>query len=513
VVRLRLDVLRRSYPLALIVALAACGGRRPLPEADVPPIECACEDAPGIDRRTPATTSPVPTWDLTVILPYDGPEQTPTFTVTASAGRVDVHMLIDTTGSFNGEIIELQRALLTTVIPGLRSRIQSVTTGVSAFQDMPFEPFGASSDVPFRLLTAQTTDYASVAAGVRRLNNPLGMGGDRPEGWIEGLYQVATGMGLSVGGRVLVPPFQRQNLPDTGTVGGVGFRANSTRVVVLVTDAPPHDAMEYGATVPTAHSWAQTQSALRTLGARVVGIASAPDARNNLEIVATATGAVASPIGGRCETGLNGTTRAPVSGMCPLVYEIAPDGTGLSRTIVDSIARLLDAAVFREAHGTSQDDTQGFLRAIEAASAVPALMSPAPGREDRLPAGMLDGVSDTFTSVYSRTQLTFRLHLQNRSVIEGEFPQVFFLRVLVTGDGTILREVTVRVIVPEGPKDGGRDGSRDAVGEGGGEGGAEEAGLDGGALDGSITDDAGGDAGGDASDDLAADGADDTAAD
>jgi hypothetical protein len=37
-------------------------------------------------------------------------------------------------------------------------------------------------------------------------------------------------------------------------------------------------------------------------------------------------------------------------------------------------------------------------------------------------------------------------------VPDDEFPQVFFVPVTILGDGTVLREMVVRVIVPEGPK-------------------------------------------------------------
>lgn len=404
------------------------------------------------EANVPPRMSPYPRADMTVELPFESPERTVLLTVQASAAQVDVHLSIDTTSSFDGEIDELQNALLTTVIPGLRMRIPSLTLGVSSFQDMPYPPWGATTDRPFQLRIAQTSDLRQVSRAVELLDQPLGIGGDRPESWAEALYQIATGEGLRAGSQVLVRPFVPVALPDSGHVGGVGFRSRSTRVVVLVTDAPTHEPMDYFPTVSGAHSTMQAVEALRRIRASVVGIVSAPDARSSLERVALATGAVAPVVHGGCTTGLEGALRAPVEGVCPLVYDIAGDGTGLSRTIVDGIHRLLDAAVYDEVHGTAMDDPQGFVTAIEAEGVDE---SPGPSRtvrEDRWPADTPDGTLDTFTNVRSGARLTFRLHLRNRTVRETELPQVFFVRVVITGDGLVLRESLIRVIVPEGPK-------------------------------------------------------------
>jgi hypothetical protein len=459
----------------LLALLGACASRPATMIEEEPPDRAeGGVDVPSRDAapEPPPRTTPYPRAEITVELPFAGPARTATVTVPASPGRVDVHLAMDTTSSFDDEIRELQRALLTTVIPGLRARVPSLTLGVSRFEDMPFAPFGAETDRPFALLAAQTSDSRVVAAAVDQLNRPLGFGDDRPEAWAEALYQIATGAGLRVGAWQLVPPFVPRSLPDTGREGGVGFRTGSTRVVVLATDAPTHEPADYGRVVPDAHGSRQAIEAMRRERVHVVGIASAPDARSGLEAVAQATGAVAPPERGRCATGANGATRAPTAGVCPLVFDLEPNGSGLSRTIVDGITRLLDVAVYQEVHGEVEDDPHGFVTAVEAWQAeAPADSSP-PGRADRVPAGG-DGIADTFTAVHARTALTFRLHLRNDAVAASEFPQVFFLRVLVRADGEALREVLVRVIVPEGPKF--DAGVADVPGAEAGEGGGMDA--------------------------------------
>ncbi len=431
----------------------ACAGPPPPPDTDAWWLDVARTDATTtpIDAHIPELQSTVRRYDVSFTLPFGAPEAVANIDVVASPGRVDMHVLIDTTASFDGEISQLQRTLTSSVIPQLRFRIESLSLGVSAFQDMPLDPFGTGSDLPFRLFAAQTSNAQFVAGAVQQLDRPLGHGGDRPESWAEALYQVATGEGLVVNGHVLAAPFRPATLPDTGTLGGVGFRERSSRVVVLITDAPTHDAVDYQPSIPNAHSLSTAVAALQALRARVVGIVSAPDARGSLEAVALATGAVAQPVAGRCPTGLSGAAHAPVAGMCPLVYDLAPDGTGLSTTLVDGLDRLLDAVAFDEVHAESDDDPREFVRAIEASRASGG-DGTVPTREDLRPAGAPDGLDDTFRNVRPNVRLTFRLHMRNLMVPEQEFPQVFYLPVTVVGDGLVMRQLTVRVIVPEGPK-------------------------------------------------------------
>ena len=99
----------------------------------------------------------------------------------------------------------------------------------------------------------------------------------------------------------------------------------------------------------------------------------------------------------------------------------------------------------------SDDDPREFVRAIEATRASGG-DGTAPTREDLRPAGAPDGLDDTFRNVRPNVRLTFRLHMRNLMVPEQEFPQVFYLPVTVVGDGLVMRQLTVRVIVPEGPK-------------------------------------------------------------
>ncbi len=419
-----------------------------VPPIDLPPIGGDADDDGSLPPRG---LNPYPRFDVTYVLAQGDPEQVFTLDVEPRAGRLDVHFSIDTTGSFGGEIQALKANLQDTLIPRLRARVPDLAIGVSRFGDFPVRPFGVAGDRPYDLLTPVTTDFGRVAVAVYGLS--LQNGGDVPEASIEALYQIATGAGLAGPPGGAIDRFApRPDVAGSGALGGVGFRAGAARVVVQVTDAPSHDPVDYGASVPGTHTLDQAAAAMRAVGARMIGIASGEPARPQLEALARATGAVVPPEGGRCVTGLGGMTRSPVGGQCPLVFDIGADGSGLTFSVLDAITRFLDSLAFSTVSGAVENDPRGFVTSVEAASAVVPAGVAEPHREDRLPAGALDGVADTFTDVSTRTRLTFRAHVRNTRVASLEMPQVFFVRVALTGDGVVLGERIVRIIVPEGPK-------------------------------------------------------------
>lgn len=443
-----------------------CSSGPDRPPTYQPPLQDA---SPELDAGTaprpedPGPALPVP--DLVFVLPLGGPEQTTDLDFTVGVRALDLHFSVDTTGSFGGEIDELQDSLLDVVLPGIRARVPDATFGVSRFEDFPIEPFGDVDDRPFRLLQGQTTDDARAASGVAHLE-PLGNGYDTPESSPEALYQIATGEGLTLGGAQIVAPFERDG--SAGSLGGAGFRRGALPVVVQVTDAPPHDDEQYGPPID-AHSLGEVERALRDLGARVVGIASGGPARPYLEQMARATGAITEPVDRRCSTGVDGGARGPDrDGLCPLVFDIESGGRGLSGTIVDAVAALLDTIVFDVVSVIILDDELGFVQDAVALEAEAPAGTAAPGLDDLQPPGG-DGALDSFTSVRSGTRLRFRLVLANETVRPTDYEQLFLLRARIVADGeTILDERRIQVVVPPtepaAPVDAGPDAApRDAA--------------------------------------------------
>lgn len=450
-----------SSVLAIAALGIGCGSERPsgAPNHDAgDPFAHSLDASEHIAPGRP--TSAYPAYDLTLTLPFRAEARSFEISVEPRATRLDVHFNVDTTGSFSGEINNLKASLGNFVIPRLRERVPDLAMGVSKFGDFPVPPFGRTTDRPYDLLAPMTADYGRVFSAVTGLDQPLQNGGDIPESWSESLYQIATGEGLRNNVSVIAPFVVPGGTPSTATPGGVGFRTGAARVVVNITDAPSHTPDSYGDSVTGTRSLDQTLSALRAVSARLIGIASGDAARPQMERLAIGTGAVVPAVGGRCPTGMGGAARQAINDRCPLVFDIGADGVGIGIAVVDSIASFLDALAFSSVSATTVGDAERFVQAVHAIDATAPQGTALPEPRDLLPAGMPDGLDDTFAHVQTRTRLTFRVIARNTSVRETEFPQLFFVRVQLVGDGVVVGERVVRVIVPEGPKvDGGVDGA------------------------------------------------------
>lgn len=390
----------------------------------------------------------LPPADREIVLPYFGDPVVEMLEFESEVGQLDVFFSVDTTGSFGGEIDNLQSELRRFILPELRARVDDVAFGVGRFEDFPTPPFGEPGDRPFALATAITTDEGRIARAVAALDQPLGHGGDIPESGFEALYQIATGVGYGD----IIPPFSRKAAPGGGTLGGVGFREHALRVVVHATDAPSHDPADYEPTYPGTRSREDAIEALSRLGVRTLGIASHESARSALEAIAIGTGAVIADSDGECRTGIDGASRPPRAEGCPLVFDVRPDGTGLAEVVVDAIADLLASVRYAEVWGES-DDAFGFVRTIEALDAeTPSGVAP-PSHADLRPMG--DGIDDTFLDVGPGTRLRMRAHLRNESLPPTDYDQIFNLTLRVVGDGVELLSRRLRVVVPRGRLDAG----------------------------------------------------------
>ena len=411
---------------------------------------------------------------------------------------LDVFFSMDTTGSMFGSITNLQNALTSVVVPGVRAAVADSQFGVGAFEDFPVDGYGSlrgsdcgrgglsTPDQPFHLFTPITPTIASVATGVSQLRTatgPIGCGQDWPESGIEALYQASTGDGLATPAPTSVPA------NHTG-VGGVAFRAGTMPVIMQISDAQSHapgetgvcpttgDSADYiGSVANVAHTRAQTKTALGNICARVVGVAAIQptldascSSQEYLEDFATSTGARVPPTAwdvgarpagcaaGQCCTDFNGDGRAPdADGLCPLVFRANPNGSGLGTNIVTGIQMLTRFATFdvnSERDGVATDvdgrplpagrTTAEFLKTIVPVSFVKPPPPPA------LPDPTFDAVA--FHKVTPSTKVSFNVAAFNDFVPQTADAQIFRATIRVLAGGcTPLDQRDVVILVPPTP--------------------------------------------------------------
>lgn len=428
-----------------------CGGAPPCEssptsdDTDGDGVPDLVESVAGSDPTDAAST--IPEGDFYFVLPFEDPAQDGVFDFSTNLQQADVFFSVDTTGSFGEEIAAIQASIDTLIVPGVRAVIAGAGFGVGRFEDYPVSTFGLPSDVPFELLAPITMDMGPLRTAIDALP-PASGGLDTPESGMEALYQWGTGLGIP---ELDMPPFA------PGDVGGAGFRSNSLPIIVQITDARSHDPADYAATGIDAHSRDEAVEALTAIGARVIGVRSlenvgtSDDPLDELVDLAIATRAVIPPSGGMCATGIGGALRPAVptaSGdVCPLVFDVNPDGSGLGDVIVDAIEQLAMLGVL-DISAVPVGETTGLRGETLPPGTTSADFIESVVPEPPAPAGATI-VGDVFENVTPGSTVQFRLTARNDFVRHGPRPQLFQIFIQVLGDGVTLLDVrNVFVIVP-----------------------------------------------------------------
>ena len=405
------------------------------------------ERVAGSDPGDPSST--ISAGDFFFVLPFGGPAQDGTFDFSTNLRIADIFFSVDTTGSFDEEIAQIQTTLRQDIIPGVRAIIPDVAFGVGRFEDFPLDPHGLAGDVPYELVQTPTTSPVLIQAGVNALA-PAAGGLDTPESGIEALYQWASGAGFAAFG---YQPFTR------GGIGGVGFRNFALPIIVQITDARSHTPAEYAAFTTEAHSRDDAVSALTSIGARVIGVDSlenagtSDDPRTELEDIAVATNSIIAPnANNECLTGVANAPRPPVDvgagPICPLVFDVLPNGAGLGTLIVDAIATLASIGTLDISTGV-----QGFTTDI-VGRPLPMGLTTAPFVKSVTPVPPAPAGStisgDRFLGVTPGSTVTFRVTAQNDFLMPTEQDQLMEIAIQVLGDRvTLLDTRRVFVIVPK----------------------------------------------------------------
>jgi hypothetical protein len=332
----------------------------------------------------------------------------------------------------------------------------------------------------------------------------VGGGGDGPESAFDALYSAASGMAslnCNGNGSTLVPKFDPTTAPGsvtgemTGTGGGMGFRTGSLPVFVMATDAEMHDSGDpadtaYNAFKMYTKGHADALSAITALGGRFVGIASTEggagfspnfagtsvsgmwEPHAQMVWLAQQTNSTVPPAAfggtcgaGQCCTGLNGAAEAPIMGVCPMVYRVDSNGSGLGTSVGDAISKLVSFGGFDDGTsvvGKMTDEsmpgvplpgthtTADFLAPVGANRGITPLDSmPAVGAMGG-PAS-IDMTHNTFVDVQPGTQLRFTVRAYNDFVPATPEPQFYKATIQVVGDGTALLDSRdVYILVPPG---------------------------------------------------------------
>ncbi|MCA2216064.1 vWA domain-containing protein [Jidongwangia harbinensis] len=231
--------------------------------------------------------------------------------------KPDVVLLVDTTGSMGGAIANV-RANLQTVIASVRSSQPSAQFAVASYRDTTD---GAEL---FRVRQDLTADETAVQVAVDSLD--ADGGGDTPEAWINGLFQVST--------------------------GAITYRPGSSRIVVVVGDAPSHN--------PSAgHTLAEAIGALDVADTRVIAVNVADlDGEGQASEVVEATGGSLVP------TDADGVSAAILTGLRNLdvtvIHKVSCDA-GLTATLnpAELTVQSGNDAEFIETLTVAADATQG----------------------------------------------------------------------------------------------------------------------------------------------------------
>ena len=426
--------------------------------------------------------------DFFFTLPYEQAPQKKPLTFTTEVQSLDVLFAVDTTGSMGGEINQLSNSLQATVIPGVKmAAAKDAWFGVGAIDDWPNGTNGSANcgggpdDQVWIPIQNMTSDVMKAQTGVQQLlrgSSPRGCGGDTPEGQMEGLYHVATGDAIMGAGSNVVA--------DHSGIGGVGFRDGALPVVVTISDASFHSKGDTSplncgasvqwpaATLALAHSRKQTEDALNKICAKVVGISALVGgsegcmATTDLTSFANATGAVVPPEAwdvpmrpsscpvGKCCTGYQGAPEEPdaMTGLCPLVFKIHSDGTGIGDSVTAGIAQLARFASFdvvTDVIGQTMDEkgdtlpagktTADFIKSI-----VPLDALPPPPPPD-IPAPIM--TADGFSHVVPGSLVRFQVEAHNEIQKETTWPQVFHATIRVRAGGCAnLDSRDVIILVP-----------------------------------------------------------------
>jgi hypothetical protein len=201
--------------------------------------------------------------------------------------KLDVCFVIDLSGSYNDDLPNIKAVAPQVWDDIVAGGVSDLQMALTSFVDFPFDGWGSapSGDYAYSLDQQLTPTKATWVAAINAMSTKFG--GDGPESQYEAFYQLATGAGNGVEAPGTIAPDQQCD-----------FRDDATKVAIMTTDAPFHNAGDGGGPFPyPGASAVDTTNALVAAEIVVIGL-KAPGAGGELNALAAATGGSTIPTSG-----------------------------------------------------------------------------------------------------------------------------------------------------------------------------------------------------------------------
>jgi len=341
-----------------------------------------------------------------VVLPYKGDSQVRTLNFHTDIKKVDVMILVDLSNSMSGEHSNLKSGIKTTIIDGVRAKIEDSAFGLVKF--------GTLGSQVYTLAQPITTDAEAVKSAVDTIKTCSGA--DE----YHALALWATASDEATSGSIKGPQDGTKtvttNPPDCsaypGSIGGACFRDESMPIFIMATDEKFVNFT--GTTVKSASAAIEKMNAIN---AKFIGLNSSTKAitannpHNDFNAISEGTGSK------------DGDGN-------PFNFTIADNGTGFSDAIVDAVIALtsniqidITAKAKHVANDFNVADTSKFVKSI----------SP-----------------ESFPDVKPGQEVSFDITFENDDVYKNDSrdSKIFRAAISVLGDGAFLDTRDVVIVVP-----------------------------------------------------------------
>jgi len=416
----------------------------------------------GSDPTDPNDKIPGEPTAIYVVTPYQenpGEGRTRSLSFSTDFSKLDVAILFDLSGSMGEEMIELKNGIKTGFFDGIGTRLSGVdlSMGLAHFMDM------ANGQV-FAVDRKMTTDADTLQVAAENL--PEMAGGTEPHQ--EVLYQAATGEGLvatyytdpmgmsSVD--IDLPPVDCAGEP--GSIGGLCFRRSALDLFIMITDeAFPNFAIKgtpdcavnnpvdgcWDAASP-GHTLDDAIAAMNGINAKFIGLDTGFSCDNvdpnTYECLGTYTPQTFA--GQDYLQVAEGTDSLDGYGQGFLYHTAAPDAVGMAEQLADAVYDLvteLSKDVRVAVSSTQECDGQNAAQFV--ISATPESADPVDG--------YLSKDETTFYAVSPGTTVSFTVVFNNHFCENSDTqPQIFTLSLTALGEGALLSEKEIQIIVPVG---------------------------------------------------------------